>query len=345
MPWSLVPAARRLSRGFLFFRNARTRHAGSVFGLGVLFSLIWLSGCSALQTERVLKTAAHAEPVELKDTPFFPQEDFQCGPAALATLLNKAGVPVSPAQLTPQVYLPEREGSLQVELLAAARNQARVPYVLAGELEAVLAEVAAGNPVLVLQNLGLSWAPRWHYAVVVGFDLGQSEVVLRSGREERHALALSTFEHTWARSGHWAVVIPAMGKLPETAQENSYVSSVVALERLQKWEAAAAYYAAALKRWPKNLGAQVGLGNSHYALKNLNAAEAAFRRATQQHPTSAVAHNNLAQALLDRGCLCAALRAAEHAVALEGPWLAVSQETLGAIAQRLASENRACAAN
>src|SRR3569623_1363896 len=123
--------------------------------------------------------------VELDAVPFFPQERYQCGPAALATVLAWSGAAVTADQLVPQVYLPARQGSLQPELLAAARRYQRLPYVLEPDLAALLREVGAGHPVLVLQNLGLSWAPRWHNAVVVGYDLARDEVVLRSGAGRR----------------------------------------------------------------------------------------------------------------------------------------------------------------
>ena len=62
------------------------------------------------------------EKVELAETPFFSQQRYQCGPAALATVLNAAGVKVTDEELVPEVYLPTREGSLQVEMLAATRR-------------------------------------------------------------------------------------------------------------------------------------------------------------------------------------------------------------------------------
>ena len=81
-------------------------------------------------------------------------------------------------------------------------------------LAALLRAVAAGHPVVVRQTLSLAIAPRWHYAVVVGYDLAARELVLRSGTTERELLSLSTFEHTWERSGHWAFVALAPGELP-----------------------------------------------------------------------------------------------------------------------------------
>lgn len=57
---------------------------------------------------------------ELLETPFFPQDAYQCGPASLAMVLNSQGVEVSPQHLQALVYLPQRKGSLQAEMLAAS---------------------------------------------------------------------------------------------------------------------------------------------------------------------------------------------------------------------------------
>lgn len=312
-------------------RNAR--HGPGVFSLALL--LLALAGCATPQTERLLETApAFPRPVELTTVPFFPQEAYQCGPAALATTLNHSGLNVTPDELAPQVYLPERQGSLQFELLAAARRHGRVPYVLRPQLETLATEVVSGNPVLVLQNLGLAAIPKWHYAVVVGFDLARAEIVLRSGHDRRHVTSLRTFEHTWRRADYWAIVILPPDKLPQTAEELPYLQSVLALERLKRWQDASTAYGAALKRWPKSLGAQTGLGNSRYALGDLHGAEAAFRAATRAHPRAAVAFNNLAQVLADQERWDEAEAPARRAVEIGGENAEVFRQTLARIEAR-----------
>lgn len=302
------------------------------------FFILLLAGCAApLHIERVRATAeAFPGPVEHTEVPFFPQEAYQCGPAALATLLNWSGLSVSPEQLTPQVYLPERHGSLQLELIATARRHGRVPYVLRPQLESLLAEVASGHPVLVLQNLGLARLPRWHYAVVVGFDLAREEIVLRSGTDKRRVTPLAVFEHTWRRADYWAMVVMPPDRLPYTAEEIPYLRSVATLERLGHHEEAAQAYAAVLGRWPKSLAARMGLGNTRYALGDLNGAAEAFRRAVRDYPDYAPAHNNLARVLAEQGRLADAEQAARRALALGGPHAAVYRETLDYILGRAA---------
>lgn len=243
-------------------------------------------------------------------------------------VLNAGGVMAAPQGLTEQVYLPGREGSLQIEMLAAARRNSLIAYELAPELNDLLTEVAAGSPVLVLQNLALSWYPRWHYAVVIGYDLERAEIILRSGLERRLVMPLTTFEHTWKRSGYWGMLAMPPGKMPRTATESAYVASAVALEQTGYTQGAAVAYEAALLRWPTNLTARIGLGNAAYANHDLQRAENAYRQATLDHPESAIAFNNLAQALADQQRYAEALIPANRAVSLGGAEHASSRDTL-----------------
>jgi tetratricopeptide (TPR) repeat protein len=303
---------------------------------GVFISaVVLLAGCAAPQVSAIVERPPPglAASAEIAAVPFFPQEDYQCGPAALATVLRDAGREATPESLVPQVFLPGREGSLQAELLAGARRHGLVAYELAPRLEALLREIDGGTPVLVLQNLALDWAPQWHYAVAIGYDLEERILVLRSGVTRRLAMSLDTFERTWARSGHWAMLALPPKRLPETAAETPYLAAVAALERVAPG-AARDGYEAALARWPDSVTAEIGIGNASYALRDLAGAAAAYRRATQRHPAAADAWNNLAQALIELGRRDEALAAARRAVALGGPRMRTYRETLDTILQQ-----------
>ena len=110
--------------------------------------------------------------------------------------------------------------------------------------------------------------------------------------------------------------------------------AVLSLERLQRWQDVAVAYDTALSRWPDNLVARIGLGNSRYALGDVTGAEVAYRRATRDHPDAAVAFNNLAQALPDQGRLPEAEGAAQQAVRLGGPIQEQYEDTLRQILAR-----------
>jgi tetratricopeptide (TPR) repeat protein len=191
--------------------------------------------------------------------------------------------------------------------------------------------VAAGHPVLVLQNLGLGFAPAWHYAVLVGYELDSGLAILRSGTTRREIMPLRTFEHTWARSGHWAFVAVKPGALPASALETEVAAATVALERSIAPAPAALAYQAALKRWPQNLTLAMGLGNARANAGDLAGAASAFEHAARQHD-SAVAWNNLAHMRMKLGQHAAAVEAARRAVeraeAAEPQWLSITKATL-----------------
>jgi len=279
---------------------------------------------------RSLPTAVPRQ-AELASVPFFPDDQDQCGPAALATVLRSAGIDRDPVQLKSQVYLPQRRGSLQFELLGAARRAGAIPYVLRPMPDDLLREVAAGNPVVVLQDVG-GLRTQWHYAVVVGYDLAQRLVTLRSGTLHRLELPIEEFDRSWARSSRWAFVALPPGRLPASANEADYVAAAADFARVTPSRAAEAYEAA-LDAWPANLFARLALGNTAYRARQLDDAQTHYHRATVAHPASADAWNNLAQVLFEQGRPEQAAEAARRAVAIGGPRLAVYARTLATIGQ------------
>lgn len=298
-----------------------------------LLGLLLLGGCAGPsgQYQELPQPEQAAVPHhELTEVPFHPQEAYHCGPAALATVLEHTGVDTNPDRLADSVYLPERYGTLQTELLVATRRHDHVPYLLAPSLEAILEEVAAGNPVLVLQNLGLGFWPRWHYAVVVGFDLAQNGIILRSGRTERQVRSVRYFERTWELADHWAIVAMPPNRLPATAQPRPWLESVAALEDRDRLEAARIGYQTATDRWPDQHSAWFGLGNIYYHRGAYAEAAEHYRRAIELQPDNAAAFHNLAWALAQQEHLEEALDAGHR-----GETLAPEHPVYGDVVDRL----------
>ena len=207
--------------------------------VAVILPLVLIAGCAA--TGPVLSASGQGgipTRVDLEQTPFFPQVEYQCGPAALATVLSASGLPVVPADLVPEVYLPGRRGSLQPELLASARRRDRLPYELPPTSDAIVSQLAAGIPVLVLQKLGAGPWPGWHYAVVIGYDVEEQVFLLRSGTERRLEMPAARFLATWDRADRWAIVVLQPGQMPGAPDAGRYVEAAAALEAVGHIDAA-----------------------------------------------------------------------------------------------------------
>ncbi|MFP6758618.1 MAG: PA2778 family cysteine peptidase [Alphaproteobacteria bacterium] len=275
-----------------------------------------LAACTTPQSSALIN-APGALPLqaEVTEVPFFPQEEFYCGPAALATVLVWSGVAADPEALAARVYTPGRHGTLQNDILAGARREGRLA-VAVSSLRDLMTEIAAGHPVLVFENLAFAWYPQWHYAVVVAYDLERREITLRSGRDARRVTALSTFERTWGRGDDWALVVLEPHDLPPTGSAKTIADAAAGLERAGRAREAGVTYAAMLTRWPDSYVALMGLGNVGYATGDLNAAETAFRRAIAARPERAEAWNNLAYVLAADGRREEAVSAAQKAIDL-----------------------------
>jgi hypothetical protein len=310
--------------------------------LGGALSLAFLAGCAQLVPQTIgLRTdwpAGVPRTVEWRDVPFFPQTDYQCGPAALATVLANSGVHVTPDDLAKEVYLPSREGSLQVEMLAAPRRHDRVSYQLAPRYGDLLREVAAGNPVVVLQDVSFLPMKVWHYAVVNGFDYPSGTLYLRSGTERRQQMPFTYFERTWIASNYWAMVVTPPDRIPVTATEDGWVRALLAFARVEHGEPLTRGYAAALERWPDDLPAAIGLANQYHASGAVARAVQVLRQAQRRHPDSVIVANNLAQALSDEGHQREALALIDKVSDPRNPFATEVRSTRQLILQRIAQQ-------
>lgn len=293
--------------------------------------LALVAACASPDTERLLAgQAAHPEKTEIIGVPFFPQEEAYCGPASLASVLAWSGLSVTQTEIAAQVYTAGRGGTLQSDMLGAARRNGRLAVPI-DSLVGIFREVSVGRPVLVFQNLAFDWYPKWHYAVVYGYDLDAGTVLLHSGEEERHVSDLDGFARSWRRGGSWAVVVLPPDKLPVEASERTLLAAAAALSRAEQEEAAETAFAAIAARWPDSVTARLGLGNARFTQQKYHGAERAFRAAIERAPRNADAWNNLAYALARQGRHADAVAAARKAVAFGAPGNATYRDTLNEI--------------
>lgn len=207
--------------------------------------------------------------------PFHPQEGFRCGPAAMASVLGWSGMEVAPAALEGQFYAVKDPRAALVE---TARRYGRLAYPISGT-QAMMAELAAGHPVLVLQNLGVSREPLWNCQVAVGFDRQAGKVWVHSGDQPAKSMSLGLFERLWTESEQWGLVVLRPGDLPASVREEDYVRAAKGMEQAGRYWEAVLSYDTALSQWPRNSDAMMGLASSLYLLGDPRGAADAYRAA------------------------------------------------------------------
>lgn len=314
--------------------SACRRNARFAGVLALALSMLVMAGCAttpqlAESTQRALPSRA-----QLADVPFHGQRDYQCGPASLAMVLNASGVPVSVDGLIPQVFLPGREGSVQPEMLGTVRRQGRIPFRIEGTLDALLTEIDAGHPVVVMQNLSLPAWPVWHYAVAIGFDRDEETLTLHSGMEPERLESFKRFDATWARSDRWAFVALPPGELPAGDDAGKALDAIADFERVQGARAALPAWEALVARYPDTAMHHFALGSARHATGDAAGALAAFAAAVEADPELAVAWLNLGLLRHEQGATDEAREALERAAALPGPWQEKARKRLSSLAAR-----------
>ncbi len=263
------------------------------------------------------RPAGLPEQARVAEVPFYADDTNACGPASLAEVLRFSGVDTDVERLKPQLITPALDGTLQYDMLGATRRAGRVAYVIRPSLGELFDNLAHGHPVVVLQRLGIP-DNVWHFAVVVGYDLRQDSVTLRSSTARALVLSIGQFDATWAGGGRWGFVALRPGEFPAQVQPLRYLEAVAPMERVAP-RAARLAYRDALARWPDSWVAMMGLGNLAYARKDYAQAAARFAQAARAHPGDGDPWNNLAQALLAAGDLRGARSAVDRAVAIGKP--------------------------
>lgn len=311
-----------------------------------LITAVLITGCSSNQR---LVDSLTADPAikgvsEIDGLAYFPQQDDQCGPASLATMLAYNQINTTPEQLRPYLYIPEKGGSLAVELEARARQFNLIVYPLKPDVTDILLELDAGHPVLVMQNLGFSWLPQWHFAVAIGYDLNAQQIFLRSGPDKRYPTDLTLFEKTWSRADNWARVILPPDRLPATASLLPYIAAANKLEQLGRHNqslqrSAARAYQTALKQWPDNSAALMGLGNISYARQHYESAADYFIRYIENSSDPAAGWNNLAYSLMQTGCTQEAIESISCAVSI-APEQPAYRDSLNELGNITAAQDR-----
>ncbi|WP_372625456.1 PA2778 family cysteine peptidase [Arsukibacterium sp.] len=280
--------------------------------------LLNLTACQTPpQTKQLLASPpAIAGQHVITQVPFYPQQEFFCGPTTLAEVANFHGLNTSPEHIAPNTFTPVLEGTLQIEMAAATRQLGMLAYQQRGTMSQLLSLVADDIPVIVLQNNSISWLPQWHYAVVIGYNIQAQEVILHSGVTEAHRLNFSTFERTWRRANYWMLAMLPASKTSEHLDPFIYTKACQDLINTSQTAAGVAALITATKQWPDYWLPYFLLGNHYFASETVLAAHW-FERGLPYAQQHAAYLNNYAVLLSELGCHSRATSLIRAALQLE----------------------------
>jgi len=230
----------------------------------LLAGFLLLVGCqSTPQADRLRQQGLASLPPShaIAHVPFYPQEQFYCGPTTLSEVFGYYHSDISPNDIAPKMFIPDKDGSLQLEMITATRQYGFLPYTARGTLSSIMALVSDDIPVIVFQNLSIQLLPQWHYAVVTGFDSEKGTVTLHTGVTPDHEMSFELFERTWARGNYWYLAPVPPDVTSSEMVPFTYTSAAYDMLKVGDKARALVFLETATKQWPKQWLAYFLLAN------------------------------------------------------------------------------------
>jgi len=162
-----------------------------------------LTSCSTGAHE--LSITRPSQTVTIEEVPFFPQLDYQCGPASLAGVLSYYGVNVEPDEIAESIYRENIRGTVSLDMVLYARERGFAATWLNGNPDDIIEAVDRGKPVIVMIDRGFSLAKVYHYMVITGYSF--NGVIANTGTTPQKLISWETFMSQWEKTRNWTLLI------------------------------------------------------------------------------------------------------------------------------------------
>lgn len=141
----------------------------------------------------------------IQNVPFYPQEDFQCGPASLAAVLNFWGISITPEEIAKEIFSPTARGTLTLDMMGYPQKKGMKVLHYKGSIEDIKNKIDLGYPLIVLVDMGRLIYQQNHYMVILGYD--ETKVIAHSGKDPLKQIPLNHFLKMWSKTNFWTLWI------------------------------------------------------------------------------------------------------------------------------------------
>lgn len=136
----------------------------------------------------------------IQAVPFFPQNEYKCGPAAMASVLSFWGAKTAFEDASRAVYQEKLKGSLPIDLFLYAKEAGFEADYYKGSMADLKRNIDAGVPLILFLNLGFKIYPVGHYVVVTGYDDARRVVTAHSDMTMNARFGYDALRGAWEKN-------------------------------------------------------------------------------------------------------------------------------------------------
>lgn len=272
-------------------------------GKPLLFLCFLLAGCASLPTRPAYgPSPAVGEGLFLAEAPPVEQRAYQCGPAALESVLRYWGAEADASALADSLSSSRHaRGVLNIALAQQMKDRGFWTQMESSDLAQLREWVRRGVPPVITLHVGRFGMPLYHFVVITGFDSRQDLFYLNAGRSGVESLGADQLDARWKRAGRWALIVCPPERVAWPLNGGQAAEMGLLFEKRGDLESAQRWYQIAAEQEPGNPAVQFNLANVELKRGRLEAARARYEKLSSRHPAWMALQNNLAWTRLSLG--------------------------------------------
>lgn len=143
----------------------------------------------------------------IRDVPFYPQDEFMCGPSALTSILNYYSSGYDIDVVTREVFVEKLQGTLMMDMLIYAKLKGFTAKAYLSSMIDLKIKLRQKKPLILFLNLGSKKKPKGHYIVAIGYDDETRTVIAHSGITRAEIMPYSALKRAWEKTDFSALLI------------------------------------------------------------------------------------------------------------------------------------------
>jgi tetratricopeptide (TPR) repeat protein len=291
-----------------------------------------ISGCASFSYPAKDPSPPYEEGVYyIRNVPPVAQSAYQCGPAALESVLRYWGKEAPADLITRDLYQPGSRGIFNFMLAQYARSRGFWTQTDDADEAALKSWMLKDIPPIVMLRTGppLLWVSNFHFIVVKGFDDTHQIFYANTGKAQTQAIADKQFRKRWKSAGRWSLIICPAEKVDWELDAEAAADLAFLLETSRRLDLAEKWYQYALEKNPQKQVARFNLANVYLKTERWDKAENLYLDLLKEKPESAPLSNNLAWVYIEKGKYQEAIHVIQEAFKKGAPRQYDILDTLG----------------